>query len=86
MKRWIIHIDPCLRRDDQDGQTILEYVLILAMSIMIILIISKYTQGPLSNITSEYTKSVKKVVEEGDLKYGRPEGFEENKAKRFQYI
>ena len=70
---------------NEKGQTILEYVLILAMSIMIILIISKYTQEPLSHITSEYTKSVKKVVEEGDLQYGRPEGSEKNKAKRFQY-
>ncbi len=70
---------------NEKGQTILEYVLILAMSIMIIFVISKYTVTPLSNITSEYTKSVKKVVEEGDLKYGRPEGSEENKAKRFTY-
>lgn len=70
---------------NEKGQTILEYVLIMAMSVMIILIISKYTREPLSNITSEYTRSVKKVVEEGDLKYGRPEGSEENKAKRFQY-
>ena len=74
-----------IKKGNEKGQTILEYVLILAMSIMIVLVISKYTYKPLSNITSEYTKGVKKVVEEGDLKYGRPEGSEENKAKRFEY-
>lgn len=62
---------------NEKGQTIVEYVLILAMSTMIIVIVSTYFQQPLGEILGYYQKNVKAVVRSGDLKYGAPSGDKE---------
>ncbi|MBI2609131.1 MAG: hypothetical protein HYW47_05965 [Deltaproteobacteria bacterium] len=62
---------------NEKGQTIVEYVLVLAMSTMIIVIVSTYFQKPLGQILGFYQTSIESLVRSGDLKYGTPSGDKE---------
>lgn len=69
---------------NEKGQTVVEYVLMLAVSVMIVMIISTYMKEPMARILNEYTVKVKEVIETGDIQYGSPVGGEEG-GKRLQH-
>ena len=64
------------------GQTILEYVLMLAVSLLIVGLIATFLKQPFENIVERYSTHIKKAVETGDITYGDPDS---GGGKRFTY-
>ncbi|MBI2027064.1 MAG: hypothetical protein HYS98_04590 [Deltaproteobacteria bacterium] len=68
----------------QKGQTIAEYVMMLAVSLLIVIILMQQLKEPFQNVVGEYSKNVKKAIETGDVQFGHPKP-SEGQSGRFQH-
>ena len=77
-------MDDVKKQSAECGQTVAEYVMMLAVSLLIVMILMTELKDPFQIIVGEYSKNVKKVVETGDMKLGHPKPSQGN-AGRFVY-